>query len=217
MNMVKLLSKKIKKMIQGSNEWYKERLGKITASNAHKIMSPKGLGKTGETYVYSLVAGEMGAMQEKISSAAMWWGIEHEDDARAYYKIAFGVEELEQVGFIHHPTNFECGFSADGMVENILGAEIKCPYNPENHVKHLAVKNGSDLLTINKDYYWQCMFSMWCSDLEKWHFISYDPRFTGTYRMNAAVIERNKEHLDLIGERVDIALKLKHKIIKEIK
>jgi len=203
-------------MEQGSREWHVDRRGKITASNAHKIMGARRLGKTGETYIYELVSGEMGVDQEEVSSAAIRWGSELEDDAREYYSLAFDVE-VEQKGFIHHPENFECGFSPDGMVETLgLGLEIKCPYNPGNHVKYLTIKNALDLKELKSEYYWQVMFSMWCSGLKKWHFVSYDPRFTGSKRMHAVLIEADENGFELINSSVNEALKLKQDILNKI-
>ena len=202
-------------MKQGSKEWHKERLGKITASNAHKIMGPRGLGKTGETYVYELVSGEMGVYMEDVTSAAMRWGTDLEDDAREYYSIAFNVE-VEQKGFIHNGKNFECGFSPDGIVNDQIGQEIKCPYNPGNHVKHWTIKSAADLKELSKEYYWKIMFSMGCSGLKKWHSGSYDPRFTGSQRMHVVPIGPDEKEFELIEIRVKEALVLKETILNRI-
>lgn len=202
-------------MEQGSKEWHKDRLGKITASNAHKIMGPRGLGKTGETYIYELVSGEMGVYMEDVTSAAMRWGSDLEADAREYYSIAFKVE-VEQKGFIHNGKNFECGFSPDGIVNDQIGQEIKCPYNPGNHVKHLTINSAADLKELSKEYYWQIMFSMWCCGFKKWHFVSYDPRFTGSKRMHVVPIEADEKEFEIIEARVKEALELKHDILSRI-
>ena len=43
-------------MEQRSDEWYEIRRGKFTASEIHKLMGVKGLGKTGLTYIDDVVA-----------------------------------------------------------------------------------------------------------------------------------------------------------------
>lgn len=198
-------------MKQRTREWRHDRLGKITASNAHKIMSDRGLGKTGETYIYELVAGSFGVDKEEVDSASMRWGRELEEDARMYYELACECD-VELTGFIEHLENDQLGFSPDGIINDRIGYESKCPYNPGIHIKHMMIKNGEDLKKLHLEYYWQIMFSFYCSDLIYWHFVSYDPRFTGKQRMHIVRIDRNSYDLELIEKRVKEALELKQKI-----
>ncbi|KKL86830.1 hypothetical protein LCGC14_1940760, partial [marine sediment metagenome] len=73
-------------IIQGSDEWYKIRLGKVTASNFSKVLA-KGQGKTRKAYMLKLAAERLtGESQESYSNGSMDWGTEHEDEARRHYE-----------------------------------------------------------------------------------------------------------------------------------
>ena len=76
-------------MEQRSDEWFKARLGKVTASNVHKIFVG-GAGKTRKDYLMKLVLERLtGERVEGFTSGAMQWGIETEPLARSTYE-AFG-------------------------------------------------------------------------------------------------------------------------------
>lgn len=47
---------------QHTPEWLAQRKGRFTASEVHKLMGIKGMGKTGETYVLEKVAEELGGI-----------------------------------------------------------------------------------------------------------------------------------------------------------
>ena len=63
-------------MEQRSEEWYEIRRGKFTASNIHKLMGVKGLGKTGLTYIDEVVADMLSdeSEDERFENKAMRWG-----------------------------------------------------------------------------------------------------------------------------------------------
>ena len=44
---------------QRSEEWFKQREGRATASEIHKLMGIKGLGETGKTYAFEKAIEEL--------------------------------------------------------------------------------------------------------------------------------------------------------------
>jgi len=209
-------------MEQNSLEWHRARLGKVTSSNFHKLAGSRGLGKMGETYVHELAAGYIGVKVPEAYAKSMEWGNELEPDAREYYSLAMD-RRVETPGLITHKS-LEAACSPDGRIVNTIedggayyGLEIKCPYNPGNHVKHMRVKSAGDLLNIEPKHYWQICFSLWVSGWDCWHFVSYDPRFTGRQRMHIAKIVMPDGLADFIEERTREALELRNKILNEIK
>lgn len=106
---------------QGSEAWFKVRLGKPTASMFSAILA-KGEGKTRRSYMCKLAAeivtGEPG---EAFSSAAMERGKVMEADARALYALVSDAP-LRQVGFI---SNGPKGCSPDSLIGEDGGLEIK--------------------------------------------------------------------------------------------
>lgn len=201
-------------MDQKTKEWFNRRAGKVTASAVHQIMGAGGLGQTGESYVYQLVSDMMGVLDEPIFGRPIQWGNENEPDARYYFELATKLKVTEK-GFCQH-LKLDAGCSPDGLIGDNEGIEIKCPYKPSNHVKHMTIKNNADLLKVNKQYYYQVLFSMWITGRSKWYFVSYDPRFTGKYRMHIVAIYPDQDVYKLFEQRVTEAINLRNYIINKI-
>jgi len=190
---------------QRSAEWHALRLGKITASEVHKICGARGFGQTGETYVDVCFAEILTGITEEIpDNDYMYHGRKYEPVAREFYELASGLK-FKEVGFIEHPDFKNCGASPDGVnFEKKIGLEIKCPKTQTSHSKHLLIKNQQDLKKVKKDYYWQVMFSMLLSGFEHWKFISYHPYFNHIkdLRLHAVNIYYNQKDIDLLCERI---------------
>ena len=141
-------------MEQRSKEWFAARAGLITASNFHKLAGARGLGKMGESYILELVSDALGAEKPEISSQAMQWGTDQEDDARIYYSLDAN-NVVEEEGFIRHDS-LDAGCSPDGKCMDkdldTYGLEIKCPFNPGNHVSYMRIKDAGSLLKIESKY-----------------------------------------------------------------
>lgn len=201
---------------QGTYEWLEQRRGKFTASAISKLMGKRGLGQTGETYVMEKVTESLGVPIPEVSSYAMQHGTEWEPMARQYYEIAFHCE-VEQQGFIVAPWNKDAGCSPDGIVKGKnKGIEIKCPYNPVIHTKHLMIKSASDLLHQHSEYYWQIQMCLAITELQAWDFVSFHPEFTGWKRMISIEIKPNEADIILLKQRINEAVELKAKILKQI-
>lgn len=108
---------------QGTEEWFRARMGIPTASEFATVLA-KGRGggdsKTRQTYLYKL-AGEIitGQPMENYSNAHMERGQAMEDEARTLYQFMADVD-CERVGFIRSGRKGASPDSlvgADGMVE----------------------------------------------------------------------------------------------------
>lgn len=113
---------------QGSDEWLKMRLGKLTASKFADVMT-KGRGdapsKTRESYMYQIAAEILtGSPQDSFKNSAMDWGNECEPAARAAYELENDVDVVE-CAFIERDE--WVGVSPDGLVNDDGLLEIKCP------------------------------------------------------------------------------------------
>ncbi len=111
---------------QGSDEWFRFRLGICTASNFGAVMAA-GEGKTRTKLLYDL-AGEIltGEPAEKWSGPAMERGKAMEAEAREYYAFTHDVEVV-RIGFVRNklPRGQVIGASPDGFIGNAKGLEIK--------------------------------------------------------------------------------------------
>lgn len=121
---------------QGDIVWVEARLGKPTASEFHRILTPKGdLSKQANKYAYRLLA-EFFLNQQMDSLEGLEW-IEHgkmsEDDAVRIYEFIHDVE-VQKVGFITTDDG-RIGASPDRLVGK-NGMEVKCP-SPQVHIGYL--------------------------------------------------------------------------------
>lgn len=159
-------------MIQGTEEWHMARLGKVTASSISDVMAEGRSGKPSATranYEARLVAERLsGRPAETFRSAAMDHGVETEAQARACYTMATG-RNVEEVGFVPHPTISDAGASPDGLVGDDGLVEIKCP-NTATHIASLLSERIPDAYAKQMQFQMACTGRAWCD------FVSFDPR-----------------------------------------
>ena len=164
--------------LQCTKEWFKSRVGCLTASQAKDVLArSKTNGKPLKGY-YDLIEKLMceRLTGEPVSSGltqAMQWGIDHEDEARARYEDETG-NLVDLVGFIPHPEIKYFGASPDGFVGKDGLLEIKCP-NTVTQIKR--VKAGE----VPEEYKAQMQVQLLCTGRKWVDFVSYDPRINGEF------------------------------------
>lgn len=179
---------------QGSFDWFKMRLGVITASKAAVLLMKKG-SATRRTYMAELAAEvATGAPADQISAKAMEWGNNNEPLARNEYQFVTG-RSVEQIPFIYRSDDMRTGCSPDGIDSEGVGLEIKCPFTTKVHIETMA--DG----TIKKDYISQMQFSMWVTGLGAWTFASYDPRMVRR-NLHMMTVERDDSAIKLFDDAV---------------
>ena len=171
-------------MDQRTDEWFKSRLGKATASRIADIIAKTKTGPSAsrENYAVQLVLERITQTKgESYSNAAMQWGTETEPLARQAYELKRGLF-VDEVGFIDHPTIANSGASPDGLVGTDGLVEIKCP-NSATHMETLVTRK------IPQKYIPQMTWQMACTGRSWCDFVSFDPRFP--------------EHLQIFIERIE--------------
>jgi len=157
-------------IIQQSEEWYKIRRGKITASHATAIAN---CGKGLNSYILEIMADYFScAEKEQFSNKHTERGNKLEPIARSIYEIETG-NTVKQVGFIEY--NDYVGCSPDGLVGDDGGIEIKCPDDKE-YFKLLLEKEGA----ISSDYMWQVQMNLLITERKWWDLIFYNPNYKQT-------------------------------------
>jgi hypothetical protein len=163
--------------------WNSARKHRITSSNFKRVCSRK---KDFDTLADNLLKGS------KIQTAAMKFGIQHEQEAAESYASITG-NNVFKAGLLINPSCFHLGTSPDRKVIDpnatpIYGLlEIKCPSADSiTNLKYLTLVNNSYKLKTSHDYYYQIMGQMgltgalwcdlyiWCRDdfhLERIHFV----------------------------------------------
>jgi putative phage-type endonuclease len=165
-------------IIQGTDEWFAARLGKVTASRVADVIAKTktGYSASRDNYMAQLVCERLtGQKGESFTNSAMQWGTETEPQARAAYSAA-RFEIVEEVGFVNHPTIEAAGASPDGLVGALGLIEIKCP-NTATHIDTLLSQ------TVPSKYNTQMQWQMICTGRHFCDFVSYDPRLPAELQM----------------------------------
>ena len=159
-------------MIQQSEEWFRARKGRITASNADRILTPTGKDSSQwDAYAIELVAEciRPDEMPTFFGNAHTDRGNELEADARDHFSAVMGME-VTQVGFVTREDGI-VGCSPDGLIYQdgvaVAGVELKCPI-AKVHAGYVV--EGA----VPKSYMPQVHFSMAITGLP-WYFMSYCP------------------------------------------
>ena len=156
---------------QGSDEWFKARLGIPTATGLSSIVSASGAkSSASNTYLAELIAECYLGASEGFKSKAMDRGNELEPLARSAYEFINDVD-VTQVGGIYLNDNKDLMISPDGLIPELKkGLEIKCP-DMKTHIKYIL--EG----VLPSEYVIQVQSSIWVTGYESWDFMSYCPEY----------------------------------------
>lgn len=179
---------------QGSEEWLRARAGKVTASMFKDARSK--LKKTGEpteaalNYAFKVAVEAISGipMDEGFQTWQMRRGQELEPEARDLYSIRTG-NTVETCSFI--TTDCESyGASADGLIGEDGGLEIKCLVSPErirNAILNYDISEWID----------QVQGGMWITGRQWWDFVIYCPALSGVGReLTIWHIERDEDFIN---------------------
>jgi predicted phage-related endonuclease len=151
--------------IQGTDEWKKVRLGKLTGSDAHTIgVAGKGLDTLCLKKVAEILTGKA---EEGYKSQAMQNGNDLEAEARNAYELETG-NIVTQVGFCE--LDDMVGASPDGLIADDGGLEVKCKTDAV-YVKELLGE------PIDPEHISQMQFGMMVTGRSWWDYIVYNPNF----------------------------------------
>jgi putative phage-type endonuclease len=205
---------------QGTDAWLQVRLGKATASRMADITArtKTGWGASRANYAAQLVCERLtGLPQDSFTNAAMQWGKDHEDEARAAYQI-HALCEVREIGFADHPTIPMAGASPDGLVAESGLVEFKCP-NTATHLQTLLGQGFGD------KYVKQALWQMACLPGREWcDLVSYDPRLPESMRLfvqrierdDAAVASLEAHVIDFLGEVDETVAQLRARYEREL-
>lgn len=165
-------------MEQRTDAWFAARIGKATASRVSDIIArtKSGYSALRANYRAQLVCERLtGAREEGFTNAAMLWGTDHEDEARANYSFMTG-NDVQEVGFVDHAAIPLTGASPDGLIGDDGMLEIKCP-NTATHIETLLNDAVSDKYVVQMQWQMACSGRQWCD------FVSFDPRMPEEMRL----------------------------------
>lgn len=157
---------------QRSPEWFKLRLGIPTASNFHRIITPKTLkpSESRNKYRNQLIAEWWtGIPLEDFQSKSMEAGIENEDRARRAYENITDIETTRP-GFFTALDGM-VGASPDGLADPSIDVEIKC--------RELHTQIGWFLRNDEKEileHRIQCQGRLWIEERDWSHLWNFNDR-----------------------------------------
>ncbi len=186
-------------LVQGSEEWFASRVGKITASRLGDIMRKT---KWGESTYKAKVRLELAieritgkSASSVVMNQAMRDGVEREPDARKLFEAVTG-KEVAEVGSFDHPTIVNTSASPDGLIrgENAC-LEIKCP---------LATTHAKNLMSdkMPKNYIYQVQHQIQCTESDFAYFASYHPDFPKDLRLKIVKVERDDEVINSLNTAI---------------
>ena len=195
-----------------TTEWKQKRFGLVTASRFQDTMTqPRSkadkeaglMSETAKAYAYQLI-GE----RDTGLDCSGFGGNEatrhgHEWEATAL-EVAYGLIgdkyghlnlPEEPRTFIEHPTEEMIGCSPDALYEGI-GFEVKCPFNSKYHVQ--TVIEGY----MPKKHEAQVQGTLWICGLQKYVFVSFDPRATRVPKLFIKEVDRDDEYIEKLSKTV---------------
>lgn len=176
---------------QGSVEWMRLRLGRVTASGIDAILTTKWAFSESagmRTYLYKRIAEKLtGYPADQFSTKATEAGQILEPEAIPSFELDTNLD-VQRVGFVIADDG-RTGCSPDGLVGDDDGLEIKCPL-PHTHVGYLV---GG---VLPDTYRAQVHASLWVTGRKRWHFYSYCRKLPALH----VVVERDEEIMNAITE-----------------
>ena len=154
-------------MEQRSPEWYKARIGRITASRVGGILGNSPY-QTRDSVMRDMVREAHGAESEFSDNIAVAYG--RNNEAGAVFEFELETElSVEAIGFV--ALDDWCGISPDGFTSDGGGLEIKCPYSLRKAVAPAPFKT----LAEQPHYRDQVQFSLYVTGKPHWWFFQWCP------------------------------------------
>ena len=201
---------------QRTEEWFQQRLGKVTASRISDVIAKTktGVSTSRQNYLIQLVSERLtGKKGDSFVNQAMLDGIERESAARALYMLNRDVSVTE-VGFFDHPVIKNSGASPDGAVNaeeegKYAGLiEIKCPIET-THTNTLMSKS------VPSKYIPQMQWQLACTGAKWVDFVSYNPNFPMELQLFVARVDRDDTYIgELEAEVIKFLDEVEQTIIK---
>ncbi len=185
---------------QGTEAWRRQRLGRITGSEMHRVM---GGPRAWASYARQLreeaellariEAGEEVELGQDFDVAATAWGRRWESVALAEYAFQENVD-VKPAGFTIHGDYPFIGCSVDGevyrdaaIIEGVV--EVKCPYSESVHLRILACG------VVPDEHVAQVQAEIWVVGVEWGAFVSFDPRRDLDRRYFCRLPDRDDEYI----------------------
>lgn len=197
---------------QRSEFWFKQRLGRFTASQVSDLMGVKGLGETGNTLAFKKACEIVFGRDPEwdIETWDMRRGNETEPEAFELFATMKALNFIRVEDSEFFPLGENSGCSPDGLVGKDAMLEIKCP-RPEKVFR--IIKDG--VSALDKCWIDQVQLGMKCTNSVKCYFFVY-AIWQGKPIYHELEIPFDQERVDLILKRIDEAVIIRDCYVKEL-
>ena len=189
--------KTIPKIEQRTQEWYEMRHGMITASDMAQALD-KGKFGTQKDFFKKKCVPLSTIANSTWTNPALKWGVIYEPVATNIYEKRFEIK-VHEFGLLKHTDINFFGASPDGISENGIMLEIKCPYKrkidgsiPEQY--YYQIQGQLDVCNLGKCDYVECKFIEY-DTFEKFvdDWTNDDLLLNDVYNEKGIIIETNKD------------------------
>jgi putative phage-type endonuclease len=199
-------------IVQGTDEWFAARRGKVTASRVADVMArtKSGFAASRSNYKAELVLEILtNTTAVGFVSEAMKWGTEQEPNARALYASTI-FDPVVEVGFVDHPDILGAGCSPDGLVGDDGIVEIKCP-NTATFLEIFLTDNIPQKWLTQIQMQLDCTGRKWCD------FVCYDPRMPEGGQIYVQRVERDEMFISTMREMIQTFIKELNEEVEQVK
>lgn len=188
---------------QKSQEWYDARHKAITASDLAQALGDGKFGTAKELIVKKVDPPECG----KIDNPFFRWGNMFEEVASDVYSKMFNIK-VHNFGLLAHPKIDYFAASPDGITEDGIMLEIKCPLKrkiggdvPKQY--YYQIQGQLDVCDLDECDYFECEFKI-CNNFEEFKSITntkgvFYKKTDDSYEYGPLVL-KNENNLDEIME-----------------
>lgn len=176
--------------LQRTEQWFKDRLGRFTGSEMHKLMacgrsSAKmewgraeklvDFGETAKKYIYAKCKErQRNKVIKKLETLKITFGKRQEDHVFELLEAKYPEYQFEKVGFIEFIDNV-AGASPDGKAVNkttgeVIGLEIKCSTDWDT----LYSRHEEDFEQSHQDF-WQIQSELLALNVDKLMYVVAEP------------------------------------------
>ena len=193
-------------IVQGSPEWFAEKLGKPSASNASKILTASGKpSDQRKGYLYELAAERItGKQEDTYKNGFMDMGNEREEESRKLFELTHEVE-IQKVGVVYQDERKLWLCSPDGIGKE-YGLELKNVLG-KTQVKRLL--DGD----LPSEYFGQVQMSLMITGFKTWRFFSYCPAM----RPLDIEVKRDEAYIKSLAIELEVFCKQLDEITEKIK
>jgi len=192
---------------------FQHQKGRLSPSGFAAMMtngrSKETIGKTAIEYANRIALERLGIEIPEAWSRAMEWGREWEEQGLAAYESLHGM--VIPSGHIIHPNYSYVGGTPDGLIGDDGVLEIKCPYNPVNHLTNLT---GDVFL---EDYIYQVQGYLWITGRAWCDLVSFDPRYPLGLQLHVVRVDRDDSIISALAQRAELIEGIVQETIQKVK